>query len=129
MNFEASEHIVMLYYRDIEQARAFYGDLLGLSKTMENDWVTLFRVTPQSSIGTVKEGGAGGFHKVQSDNAVMVSFSTDKIDEWYERLKNAGDITFVKDLYQATSLPMRAFLIRDPGGYTVEFFQWNEGEG
>lgn len=126
MDLDVSEHIVMLYYRDIEPAREFYGEALGLTKTMENDWVTLFRVTPRSYVGTVKEGGAGGFHKAQESNAVMVSIATKDITGWYTHLKDWGNIEFIKHLYQATTLPMQAFLVRDPGGYTVEFFQWDK---
>jgi catechol 2,3-dioxygenase-like lactoylglutathione lyase family enzyme len=129
MDLNVSEHIVMLYYRDIDKAREFYGEALGLEKTMENEWVTLFRVTPRSFVGTVKEGGAGGFHKVQEYNSVMVSIATREIAGWYQHLKQWGGIEFVKDLYQATTLPMQAFLVRDPGGYTVEFFQWHEEPG
>lgn len=126
MDLDVSEHIVMLYYRDIEKARDFYGKALGFTKTMENDWVTLFQVTPRSFVGTVKEGGAGGFHKVQESNAVMISIATREIAKWYERLKQWGGIEFVKELYASSTLPMQAFLVRDPGGYTVEFFQWHE---
>ncbi|MEJ8567212.1 VOC family protein [Elongatibacter sediminis] len=127
MDLNISEHIVMLYYRDLEDARRFYGETLGLKAVMENDWVTLFQVTPHSLIGTVKEGGAGGFHKVQDENAVMVSIATSEIDQWNERVREAGDIEYVKELYRSGTLPMSAFLVRDPGGYTVEFFQWDEG--
>lgn len=126
MELDVSEHIVMLYYRNIDAAREFYGKVLGLKSTMENDWVTLFQVTPRSAIGTIKEGGAGGFHKVQENNAVMVSIATRDIAGWYQHLKQWENIEFVKELYQSSTLPMQAFLIRDPGGYTVEFFQWHE---
>ena len=126
MGFDISDHIVMLYYKDLEKVRYFYGTILDLRITMENDWVILFQVTPRSLIGTVKEGGAGGFHKTQKKNAVMVSIATTEISKWYEHLKQYKDIHFIKELYDATSLPMKAFLITDPGGYTVEFYQWNE---
>ena len=126
MRFDISEHIVMLYYKDLEKVRYFYSNILGLRITMENDWVILFQLTPQSFIGTVKEGSAGGFHKAQEKNAVMVSLATTEISKWYEHLKQYDDIHFIKDLYDATSLPMKAFLITDPGGYTVEFYQWAE---
>ena len=126
MDLDVSGHVVMLYYKDMEKAREFYGTALSLTASFVNDWVTVFQVTPKSYIGTVKEGGAGGFHKTQENNAVMVSLETSDIDRWYEHLKSYGDIHFIKDLYQATTLPMQAFLMLDPGGYTVEFFQWNE---
>ena len=128
MRLDVSGHIVMLYYKDIDRAREFYGGALKLERTMENDWVTLFQVTPQSFVGTVQEGGAGGYHKAQETNAVMVSIATNSIVEWRDHLKEYGGITFIKDLYEAVNLPMKAFLVEDPGGYTVEFFQWHDEE-
>ena len=126
MHHDIAEHVVMLYYRDIDAARRFYGSTLGLAKVMENDWVTLFRVTSRSMIGTVKEGGTGAFHRAQDENAVMISLATREIERWHKLLKNTAGVEFVKDLYEGAALPMQAFLLRDPGGYTVEFFQWNE---
>jgi len=116
----------MLYYKDLVEARHFYGEILGLPTAMENDWVSLFKVTSESFIGTVKEGGAGGFHQTQEINAVMISIATTEIAKWYAYLNGLDNIEFIKDLYAGKALEMQAFLIKDPGGYTVEFFQWND---
>lgn len=131
MGLDISEHIVMLYYKELKEARNFYGNILGLRITMENDWVVLFQVTPQSFIGIVKEDstdkdGDGGFHKAQETNAVMVSLATTEISKWSEHLKQFDDVHIIKDLYDSTNLPMKAILFTDPGGYSVEFYQWTE---
>ncbi len=120
-----SESIVMFYYKDISKISGFYEDTLGLKATLVDDWVRIYRITPTSSVGIVQEG-PGGFHKANSDgdSAVMLSIVSTDVDAWYDRLKTVGDITFESEISNHESAPIRAFLVRDPGGYTIEFFQW-----
>ena len=54
----------------------------------------------------------------------MISLVTEDVDRWHARLKDHPDIPFVKEPYNHDKVPIRAMLVRDPGGYTVEFFQW-----
>ena len=117
------EHYVMLYYKDIEVPAGFYRDVLGLKVALDDEWVKLFQVTPGSFIGVVKEG-ENAYHKAKEDNAVMVSIVTDDVDAWYETVKASGKVTILKEVADSTRVPIRAFLVADPGGYTVEFFQW-----
>ncbi len=118
-----SETVVILYYKDLTAATAFYGETLGLEMTFSQDTAKLFRLTPTSVLGVILEG-EGGYHKVQATNAVMLSIVTPDVDAWYARLENIGDITFLKPIADSSTNPIRAFLIEDPGGYTVEFFSW-----
>ena len=114
---------VMLYYKAIDEAARFYGQTLGLEKTLDSDWVKIFQVSETSSVGVVAEG-SGAYHRARPDNAVMLSIVTSEVDAWYARLKAAGDVTFLKEIYNSDGAPIRAFLVEDPGGYTVEFYQW-----
>ena len=118
-----SETVVMLYYKDIAAASAFYGETLGLELTFSQDSAKLFQLTPTSVLGVILEGESS-YHTVQATNAVMLSIVTPDVDAWYERLQKIGDITFLKPLADSSTNPIRAFLIEDPGGYTVEFFSW-----
>jgi hypothetical protein len=54
----------------------------------------------------------------------MVSIVSKDVDAWYDVIKNSGDVKVLKDIYDNPSVPIRAFLVADPGGYTIEFFQW-----
>jgi len=113
--------VVMFYYDDLAEADRFYGDTLGLEKTLDDDWVKFYRTSGDATVGLVADS-AGAWHKPQPDNAVMLSIVTPEVDAWYERLRGKDDVTFLKDIGDGG--PIRSFLIRDPGGYTVEFFQW-----
>lgn len=113
----------MFYYKDLERADHFYGNVLGLEKTLDWDWVKFYKTGPASTVGLVTEGD-GGWHKVQETNAVMLSLVTEEVDAWYKQIKNREGAVFLKDI--ADGGPIRSFLMEDPGGYTVEFFQWLE---
>ena len=116
-----SSSVTMFYYKDIGPAASFYGDVLELENTLDWDWVKFYSTGPASSVGLVTEG-PGGWHKVQAQNSVMLSLVTDDVDAWYEKLSGKSGATVLKEL--STSGPVRSFLLEDPGGYTVEFFQW-----
>lgn len=119
-------HIVMLYYDDISDAADFYENTLGLQKTMNEDWVKIYQLTDTSSVGVVKVG-PGAYHATQEKNAVMLSIVTSDVDGWYRRIKTSGQVKFLKDIHES-DVPIRSFLVEDPGGYTVEFFQWLDKE-
>ena len=119
------EQVTMLYYSadDWDKAVQFYGGDLKLKATLDDDWVKIFALTESAFIGVVKESD-GGFHKPIKDSAVMVSIVSKSIDDWYSAILNAKNIKVEHEPYDSDTAPIRAFLIRDPGGYTVEFFQW-----
>lgn len=123
--FSIKENILMLYYKDIATVAPFYEDVLGLKKTFDQGWAKIYQLTPASFVGVIQES-EGSFHKVQANNAVMLSIVTDQVDAWYERLKSNSEVTFLKEIYNNKHAPIRAFLIEDPGGYSIEFFQWLE---
>ncbi len=118
-----AESYVMLYYKSLDAPRIFYGKTLGLEPGYEDEWVTLYRITTGSSVGVVKEGGTA-YHSVQENNAVMLSLVVDNVDSWYEKIKANQNLVMLKEIYNHESAPIRAFLVEDPGGYTVEIFQW-----
>jgi predicted enzyme related to lactoylglutathione lyase len=120
-----SETVVMLYYKDITAASAFFGETLGLEMTFSQDTAKLFRLTPTSVVGVILEGDTS-YHKVQASNAVMLSIVTPDVDAWYDRLMKVEGIKFLKPIADSSTNPIRAFLIEDPGGYTIEFFSWKK---
>lgn len=117
------QHYTMLYYTELPAADRFYGDLLGLERSYEDDWVHLYRATGDSYIGVVREG-PGAFHRARADSAVMVSLVTRDVDALYRRVQQHPELEIASPLQDKDSAPIRAFIVRDPGGYTVEVFQW-----
>ena len=119
--------VVMFYYKDIDAPAAFYGETLGFARTFDEDWVKIFQISDTSSVGVVREG-EGAYHTTQAVNAVMLSITTREVDAWYERVLAAGDVKILTPIHNSENAPIRAFLVEDPGGYTVEFFQWLDEE-
>jgi catechol 2,3-dioxygenase-like lactoylglutathione lyase family enzyme len=117
--------VTMFYYDDLDAAANFYGNILGLEVTFDWDWVKFFKTGPSSSVGIVKQGD-GAFHDVQKTNAVMLSLVTSEVDAWYSRLGDRDDLKVLKPIGSGGGI--RSFLLEDPGGYTVEFFQWLDAE-
>jgi hypothetical protein len=118
-----ASQMVMFYYDDLAAAEEFYGTILGLDKTQHFGWAKLFRVSAGAEVGIVKSG-SGAYHAAQRNNAVMLSIVTTDVHAWYARLKAAKGVRFLAEISSGQSAPIRNFMIEDPGGYTVEFFQW-----
>jgi uncharacterized glyoxalase superfamily protein PhnB len=113
----------MFYYDDLGAAEVFYGEKLGLEKTRDYGWVKFYRTGAAAEVAIVKTG-EGAYFKAQPHNAVMLSIVTDAVDAWYERLKRKGGVEILVDIQTSKTAPIRNFMVRDPGGYAVEFFQW-----
>lgn len=118
-----SSQVTMFYYDDLDDAARFYGEQLGLERSFDAGWVIFFRTGPASSVGIVQRG-TGAWHDPQPRNAVMLSLVTDDVDAWYRRVSGMDDLQLLKQLGDGGGI--RSFLVEDPGGYTVEFFQWLE---
>ena len=54
----------MLYVTELGPVARFYGVVLGLETSYEDDWVRLYKVTASSFIGMVRQG-PGAFHTVR----------------------------------------------------------------
>jgi predicted enzyme related to lactoylglutathione lyase len=121
------ETITFFYYKDLDAQLPFYEDLLKLEKTMDAEWVKIYRITPTSSVGLVLEGR--GVHEASDNKPAMLSIVTDDVDSWYEKMLDAK-VKVTHPLKPAGtekeegSAPVRGFIVEDPGGYTIEFFRW-----
>jgi extradiol dioxygenase family protein len=122
---DVHDQVTFLYYADLREPRRFYGEVLGLPHYYETLWVTLYRSSPGATIGIVQRTRDSMPADTKRD-AVMVSIVTNDVNAWYQRLKRGGRVRFDKDIYDHPDVPIRAFLIRDPAGYSVEFFQWRK---
>jgi len=113
--------VTFLYYQDLDAASAFYENLLGLEKTYDANRTRIYRTAASSYVGLVEQGS--GYHEASDDKPVMLSLVTDAVDEWYAKLV-AAEVNVRSELADSSRAPVRAFMVEDPGGYTVEFFQW-----
>ena len=104
---------------DLQPARGFYQDLLGLELVMDHGWIITFAadgaVRPQISIAS--EGGSG--------TAVPdLSIEVDDVDAVLQRARSAGH----EILYGPVTEPwgVRRFFVRDPFGKLVNILAHTE---
>ena len=97
----------------IEDAKAFYGDLLGMDVVMDHGWIVTFAAKghtamPQISVAT--EGGSG-------TPVPDISIEVDDVDDVCRRMQAAG----LAMEYGPVDEPwgVRRFYVRDPFGRLV----------
>ena len=115
--------VTFLYFNDLAKADAFYGDVLGLEKEFDLEWVKIYKLSPTSSVGLVN--ATGGAHRPSADKPVMVSMVVGEkdVDAWWQYLKAKG-----VDVGDAPGVggdgAVKAFGFEDPEGYSLEVFAW-----
>lgn len=106
----------VLYVRDLDAARGFYGDLLGLQVIYESDFFLSFRMSESSFLSCnarremYEEAGTGG-------RGVIIEFRVENVDQAWQRLASLG-IPFD---FPPEDKPwgLRSCGTRDPEGYAV----------
>lgn len=97
---------------EIEAARGFYSDILGMEVVMDHGWIATYAsagsAAPQVSFAT--EGGSG-------TPVPDLSIEVDDVDEMHRRMVQAG----IRIEYGPASEPwgVRRFYARDPFGRLV----------
>jgi catechol 2,3-dioxygenase-like lactoylglutathione lyase family enzyme len=101
-----------IHTRDVEAARRFYGDVLGLDVLMDQGWIATYgsgtKMTVQISFAS--EGGSG-------TPTPDLSIEVDDLDEALRRVKKAK----IRIEYGPADEPwgVRRFYVRDPFGKLV----------
>ena len=100
----------------LDAARAFYGDLLGMSIAMDLGWIMTFAaggsMTPQISVAT--EGGSG-------TTVPDLSIEVDNLSDVHRRVQAAG----LKIEYGPITEPwgVTRFFVRDPFGRLINILE------
>lgn len=115
-----TSQVVFLYYADLEAPTQFYESIMGFKKTFDEGWVKIFKGPGDFSVGVVSS--SKGFMKASEDKPVMISWTTDDVDAWNEYLKKHNVEIVSPPKNQVTGI--RNMVFKDPGGYTLELFQW-----
>ena len=121
---EPTAHETILYVRDLDAARGFYRDLLGLPIIYESDYFLSFRTGPSSYLSCngrredYDRNGTGG-------GGALVEFRVADVDAAHRSLASLG-IPFD---FPPEDKPwgLRSCCTRDPEGYAVWFSTPIEG--
>jgi len=119
--------VPFFYYQDLAKATDWYEKKLGLKMFVDEGWVVIFKLTPSSYIGLVN--ATGGTLRPTENKGAMLSIETEDLEAWYERLKDIEGINMNHGIEEGGHGLIEEFSMTDPGGYIVEFFRWQPGQG
>ena len=113
---ETTGQITWSYVHDLTSATRFYSDVLNLEQVLDQGGCRIFRVAPAAYLG-VCEARPG---RVVEPRGTLVTFVTDEVEAWYERLC-AADVDVDGPPQALVEFGIYAFFATGPDGYRFEF--------
>lgn len=113
-----ASQITFLYYEDLNAARHFYADTLGLAQVEDQGWAKIFRINDRAFLGIVDE--TKGSLQAQETNAVMITLVVEDVAGWHAYLQEAG-AKIRTEPKVSREIQIEYFFAEDPGGYVLEF--------
>ena len=114
------DQITFIYVSDLEQAARFYGNVIGLEQVLDQGGCLIFRVTPTSFLGACtlrpEQVGVAG---------ALVTFVTEDVDIWYQRLVDNG-VTIVTEPAHNETFQIYNFFAEDPDGNRFEVQRFDD---
>lgn len=110
MGFDAN--ITFLPVSDLDRSHAFYAGQLGLELVLDQGSCRIYAISQGGYIGVCERDEA------TTADGLIVTFVTEEVDAWYERISAARDdvepprLNPKYDIYH--------FFVRDPDGHLVE---------
>jgi predicted enzyme related to lactoylglutathione lyase len=117
-----AQQIAWIYTEDLERSADFYGRVLGLEQLVDQGSARIYRSAAGARIGICRVYG----DRAAEPSGSMLSFVTDEVDAWYDRLVAAGVQTRGPPRVLA-QFGIYAFFAEDPSGYVVEFQRFLDG--
>lgn len=121
-----TSNITFLYFNDLEKAKPFFENVLGLEKAYDPGWACVYRLRDKAFIGAVDNHS--GSIRVTSTESVLVSLTVSNIEEVHEALKGCEGVEGLSEIKQVGDLALRSFFFTGPEGYHFEVEQFTSGE-
>jgi predicted enzyme related to lactoylglutathione lyase len=110
--------VLWLYYRDLASMQEFYERLLGVDLLVDQGWAKVYQASGTGFVGLVD--GSRGLHDATDQKGVTVSFFTDDVDGWFDRVE-AMPIELRTPEVTGESGRVRVFVAYDAEGYFLEW--------
>jgi catechol 2,3-dioxygenase-like lactoylglutathione lyase family enzyme len=111
--------VLWLYYEALPPIQRFYEQALGARMIVDQGWAKVYPTSRTGFIGFVD--GARGLHRATREKGVSVSFLTDDVEAWFERMAGQRDFEFRTEELGDESGRVRTFVGYDPGRYFLEW--------
>jgi predicted enzyme related to lactoylglutathione lyase len=127
MSLSPSESFVIIYHNDMEAARHFYEELLGLEiREVTYEWFVGYWVSSKHEMTLCISSSREESHRWGADGkGVVIDFVVADVDAAYEQLVSLG----VQFIEPPTQMPwgLRTATFLDPGGYTLTITSYLPG--
>lgn len=117
-SFKVSKQITHLYYENLEEARLFYSDVLGLQETSENQFSI-------SNDALIELHSSNELHPTDQPKSTAIAFLTDQLPEWYNYVQEK-EVPIKYTYKPREGGPHDGFVAIDPGGYLLEFEEFKQ---
>lgn len=124
-NLQLTSNITFLYFNDLEAAKPFFEEVLGLEKAYDPGWVAVYRLRDKAFLGAVDNHS--GSIQVTSTDSVLISLTVDNIEEVHESLKGSRGVEGLSEIKQVKDLALKSFFFTGPEGYHFEVEQFTSG--
>lgn len=112
MNLTANSSITFLKVADLERSHRFYSEILDLRMVLDQGSCRIYRLAGDAFIGVCQRDVSG-------DTNVIVTFVTDDVDAWHQRMVDAG-VSVDGDPRDNAEYRIYQFFATDPDGHTIE---------
>ena len=124
-NLQLTSNITFLYFNDLEAAKPFFEEVLGLEKAYDPGWAAVYRLRDKEFLGAVDNHS--GSIQVTSTDSVLISLTVDNIEEVHESLKGSRGVEGLSEIKQVKDLALKSFFFTGPEGYHFEVEQFTSG--
>ena len=124
-NLQLTSNITFLYFNDLEAAKPFFEEVLGLEKAYDPGWAAVYRLRDKAFLGAVDNHS--GSIQVTSTDSVLISLTVDNIEEVHESLKGSRGVEGLSVIKQVKDLALKSFFFTGPEGYHFEVEQFTSG--
>jgi len=127
VNLNLEGALTFFYYHDLDETATFYEDVMGFEKMMDTGWVKIYRIKDGAHLGLVN--AERGSHKPSRVKPVRLQVMVEDADAWFQHLKDKGVELDREAPHVGKELNIKAFSVKDPGGYTVELCEYTSPYG
>lgn len=123
---DLTSNITFIYFNDLEAAKPFFEEVLGLEKAYDPGWACVYRLCGKSFLGAVDN--QNGSIKAAGPDGVLISLTVNNIEEAHEALKGSSMVSGLSEISQVKDLALKSFFFQGPEGYHFEIEQFTSGE-
>lgn len=114
---------LFLYYKDLDKAKNFYHETLGLEIIADYGFAATVKITPDAWL-TLVDANVGR-HKADEPKTVAIALLTNRLPEWYAYLQE-NKVPIKYEYKPKENNAHDGFVAIDPEGYLLEFEQFKQ---